>query len=98
MRHYFWLCLAAPTLVFAGMPDLPNPNQRVEQQQLYIADTLQTVTEQAIPKSDVLKALLWAIIDDIGPVKSLLWLACLPLCGIAAVVFGALKVLRRGKP
>jgi len=84
-----WLWLA--TAVFAGQPNYPN--QMVQQQ--YIGDVVQTMTEQAIPKGDMIKQLVLELLDDIGYVKALLWLAMLPLAGILALVFGVFKVFKR---
>lgn len=79
------------TPLLAGSPDYGN--QMMQKQ--YIADTVQTVKEQAVPRGELIKELVLDIIEDIGYTKALLWLAMLPLLGLAGVVFGFLKLFRK---
>ena len=83
------LMLSSPA--WAGQPDYPN--QMMQQQ--YVADVVQTVREQGVPKGDIIKQLVLAFIEDIGYVKALLWLMLLPLAGIVVTVFGAMKLFRK---
>lgn len=82
-------------IAFAGGPDPDQyPNKMMAQQQ-YIADVVQTVKEQEIPKGELLEQLLLALAKEVGYGKALLWLAALPVLMLAGTVFGVVKFVKR---
>lgn len=63
--------------------------------QQYVSDVAQTVSEQDVPRGDLIKALVLDAIEDIGYFKALIWLAMLPFLTLIGVVFGAIKLFKR---
>lgn len=76
---------------WAGAPD---PTQQSYQQQ-WIADTVQTVKDNEIPRGDLLKQLVLALAEEVGFGKALIWMALLPVLMLVGVVLGVWKALRK---
>lgn len=87
-----FLVLGLWTPAWAGGPD---PSQYPNMKQQYVSDVAQTVSEQDVPRGDLIKALVLDAIEDIGYFKALIWLAMLPFLTLIGVVFGAIKLFKR---
>ena len=85
------MCLVWLPVAFSGGG--PDPDQAMKQ--MWVQDVAQVATEQGIHRGDLIKQLVLDLLDEIGYVKALLWLAMLPLAAIVGVVFGALKIFQR---